>query len=276
VTQLARSVVAAALLLQAVSASAAAPEDVVEGAGTVYGRDNWPGQIVKRSLTLPATMIDVKVPLVINLSDATAFDPWWFAPAVGIGFTDDVTLRAYTPERGLGFCLAGEGNGCPKPWNDVGVEVLYGFSRTPRQQLIMRFGAEAYSLSDPLLLALKLGGAYKTSIGNLGLILGGDLRIGVTERDAGNVRESFTVFAEPQLQINEEVAIFGRLTGEVELQPGTGFGISDTLAIPLAAGVEWELMRRVSIGFELGFDNLFGRGGGVGARRLALFGQIFL
>lgn len=272
-SRLVRWAVAGALLVSAGAASA-------EGAGTVYGRDNWPGELTKRSITLPASMIDLKVPLVLNLSKDSALEPWFVAPAAALGLTDDVTLRAYTPENGTGICLAGTAHGCDKAWNDLAAEVIYGFSRSQQQQLVLRGGVEAYRMADPLLLALKLGGTYKTTLGNMALVLGGDFRIGLTERDAGNIRETFTLYAEPQIQLTETVAIFGEIQGEVELDPeasrsGVGIDISDTLRVPFAFGAEWELMHRVSLGGKLRFGNLFGHGGSADERDLTLFGEIF-
>lgn len=273
----ARFAAAAVAVLLLVSAGVAA----AEGAGTVYGRDNWPSELARRSLTLPMTMIDVKVPLVLNFSKGSELEPWFLAPSAAIGLTDDLTLRAYTPETGSGLCLAGSGHGCARIWNDVGAEFLYGLSRTEAQQFVLRAGVEAYRLSDPMLLALKLGSTYKVTIGNMALVLGGDLRVGLTERDAGNIKETLTFFAEPQIQLGETLAVFGELEAEVELQPeknpvtNTTPAIGDTLRIPFAVGAEWELMRRVSLGGKVRFDNLFGRGGGADARVLVLFGEIW-
>jgi hypothetical protein len=271
--RLARLAIAGALLVAAGAASA-------EGAGTIYERDNWPGALTKRSITLPSTLIDLKVPLVLNLSKDSELEPWFIAPAAAIGLTDDVTLRAYTPENGTGVCFAGTAHGCNERWNDLAAEVIYGFSRSEQQQLALRGGFEAYRMSDPLLLAMKLGGVYKTTIGNMAVVLGGDFRIGLTERDHGNIRETFTIYAEPQIQLTEAVAIFGEIQGEVELDPeastsGVGIEISDTLRVPFAVGVEWELMHRVSLGGKLRFGNLFGHGGSADERDLTVFGEIF-
>jgi hypothetical protein len=271
--RLVRLALAGALLVTGGVASA-------QGAGTVYDRDSWPGALTQRSLTLPATLIDLRVPLVLNLSKNSELEPWFVAPAVGLGLTDDVTLRVYTPENGTGLCLAGTAHGCDKAWNDVAAEVIYAFTRTPQQQLVLRGGFEAYRMADPLVLAMRLGGAYKTTIGNMAVVLGGDFRIGLTERDAGNIRETFTLYAEPQVQLTETVAIFGEIQGVVELDPeastsGVGIDISDTLRVPFAVGVEWALMHRVSVGSKLRFGNLFGRSGSADWRDLTLFGQIF-
>lgn len=271
--RLVRLAIAGALLVAAGAASA-------EGAGTLYGRDNWPEALTKRPITLPATLIDLRVPLVLNLSKDSELEPWFVAPSAAIGVTDEVTLRAYTPENGTGVCLAGSAHGCNERWNDLAAEVIYGFSRSEQQQLAFRGGLEAYRMADPLLLALKLGGVYKTTIGNMAIVLGGDFRIGLTERDAGNVRETFTLYAEPQVQLTETVAIFAEIQGEVELDPeattsGVGIDISDTLRVPFAVGAEWALMHRVSLGGKLRFGNLFGHGGSADQRALTLFGEIF-
>jgi hypothetical protein len=252
-----------------------------EGAGTVYGRDNWPAELNRRSLTLPITMIDVRVPLVANMSKGSELEPWFVAPSAAIGFTDDLTLRAYLPEDGSGLCLAGSAHGCAKIWNDAGAELIYGVSRSQQQQLVLRGGVESYRLSDPLLLALKLGSTFKATIGNMALVLGGDLRIGLTARDTGNVKETLTFFAEPQIQLGESFAVFGQIEAEVELQPEenpvthTTPAIGDTLRVPFGVGAEWELMRRVNLGGKVRFANLFGRGGGADARVLIFFGEIF-
>jgi hypothetical protein len=270
----AAAAVAVVLLLSAGVAAA-------EGAGTVYGRDNWPAELAKRSLTLPMTMIDVKVPVVVNLSKGSELEPWFLAPSAAIGLTDDLTLRGYTPEPGSGLCLAGSAHGCNKVWNDVGAELLYGLSRSQAQQFVLRGGVETYRLSDPMLLALKLGSTYKVTIGNMALVLGGDLRIGLTERDTGNIKETLTFYAEPQIQLTETLAVFGEIEAEVELQPDenpvthTTPSIGDTLRIPFAVGAEWELMRRLNLGGKVRFANLFGRGGGADARMLVLFAEIW-
>lgn len=272
--RLVRLAIAGVLLAAAGAASA-------EGAGTVYTRDDWPGALTKRSITLPSTLIDLRVPLVLNLSKDSVMEPWFVAPAAAVGLTDDVTLRAYTPENGTGVCLAGSAHGCDeRRWNDLAVELIYAAARSEQQQLAVRGGFEVYRMSDPLLLALKLGGVYKTTAGNLAFVLGGDFRIGLSERDEGNLRETFTVYAEPQLQLTETVALFGEIQAVVELDPvastsGVGIDISDTLRVPLALGVEWALAHRVSVGGKLRFGNLFGRHGGADERDLTLYGEIF-
>jgi hypothetical protein len=267
---------ALAAILAAILAALPSAASADGGAGALYDRGSWPDEIVRRPLTLASTLVELKLPLVANLSKGSTFEPWFVAPELALGVTDDVTLRVYTPEGGRGLCLAGSGHGCSRSFDDLAAELLVSVARQQQHQFVLRAGVEAYRLSDPALLAARAGGAWKASMGNLGLTIGGDLRVGVTERDRGNVRETLDLWGRPQIQLSPSVGLEAEIGAELDLQPRGGGSIGDTLRIPLFLGLEWGLLHRVGLGGGVRFPDLFGRNGSTDWREFVIFAEVFL
>ena len=110
-----------AIAVLAIALSAAVRAQARSYGRDEYGSGNWPSEIIERPLTLAQDLAQLDVPVVFNLIDSTMWKPVFIPARLAYGVNSDVTL-AVTHQ--VGFCLSGPTNGCPKLYNDVGLEGL--------------------------------------------------------------------------------------------------------------------------------------------------------
>jgi hypothetical protein len=134
-------------------------------------------------------------------------------------------------------------------------------------------GAELLTLSDPVVATAVVGFDSRLGIGPIALRLDPRLRIGVTQRDAGNT-EFLSVPVTLQLQATYNVALFAGLTVSGPLDPAVG-SFSANYTLPMNVGLAYG-----SSDFDLGasFILLDLRGnvlpGATGARAGQVFGSV--
>lgn len=199
-----------------------------------YGSGNWPSEIIERPLTLAQDLAQLDVPVVFNLIDSTMWKPVFIPARLAYGVNSDVTL-AVTHQ--VGFCLSGPTNGCPKLYNDVGLEGLIAIMPSGRLQAALAAGMELPSISDPFVASAVLGFDSRLVVGPLALRLDPRLRIGVTQRDIGN-KEFLTVPATLQFQVTPSVALFAALAVSGPLNPAVG-SFSTSYTVPLNFGLAY-------------------------------------
>lgn len=197
-----------------------------------YGSGNWPSQIIERPLTLAEDLGQLDVPVVFNLADSSMWKPLFIPARLAYGVNSDVTL-AVTHQ--VGFCLSGTTNGCPKLYNDVGMEGLIAIMPSGRLQAALAVGTELLSISDPFVASAVVGFDSRLVVGPFALRLDPRLRIGVTQRDLGN-KEFLTIPATLQFQATPSVALFAALAVSGPLNPATG-SFSNYYTVPLNLGL---------------------------------------
>jgi hypothetical protein len=268
-----RTVLSAVTALCAVAAlPARAAEEHVGGAGTVYSKDQYPyAELVKRPLTLSAGLIQLDVPLEANLSKDHVGEPWWIAPSVDLGVTDDLTVGLYHPIHGI--CLAGTSNGCREVYDDLGARGTLGLFRDPGGQLAVRAALFAESFKDSLFNG-SVGAAYKRTLGNAALVLEADLDIALNKRDERAWNETLNLAAEGQLQLGEGLAVLGRI-GYAKPIDVNGAVAAPGHFIPVGFGVEYEPIAKVDVGAEFTFDNLLGENSTADERSGRVFLRMF-
>ena len=212
---------------------------------------------VMRGVQGPAGMVGARILLDINLSTDLAGKPISLAPDLYYSVTDTLQLgllhegpMGWQARPGVGLCLTGENNGCPKLYDNVGFDVMYGVSFG--QVHLSTHSSLFINQFDPFLMSLALGVAGKTHLGTrFALLFDPKIAIALTERDVQD--DALYIPLELQLQA-------GRST-TLKLLTGLSGGLSafgDTYEIPIGFGVLQNLTRHFDIGLRFSFDNLLG------------------
>ena len=215
----------------AIALSAAIPAQARTYGRDEYGSGNWPSEFIERPLTLAEDLGQLDVPVAFNLTESNMWKPLFIPARLAYGMNSDVTL-AVTHQ--VGFCLSGATNGCPKLYNDVGLEGLIAIMPSGRLQAALAVGTELLSISDPFVASAVVGFDSRLVVGPLALRLDPRLRVGVTQRDIGN-KEFLTVPATLQFQMTPSVALFSALAVSGPLNPATG-SFSNYYMVPLNFG----------------------------------------
>ncbi len=260
--------------------AAPAPTDVAHAQAS-YGKGEWPPAWVLRSVTVPAGVIWIEVPLLINLSTDAVGKPVALPLDVFYGVTNDIQVGI---THQLGLCFTGTDNGCYKFYNDIGFDFLYRFLRGD-VDLAAHAAIPISAFSPEFLLGLQLGvsGRVVLANGKAAILFDPSLTIAITKRsvDIGEgvsvrlnqdilhipVRVAFQ--ATPQLAVGLETAFGG---------PLDGFG--DAFTGSLGIFGFYNINKNVDAFLEFAFTNLYGKHpGGEGAadgRILIVGANIFL
>lgn len=273
-----------------------------EGPGTVYTKANYPEELVKRPVTLPAGMAELYVPVNVNLStdqtlgltDGTTtefgtFKPVRVNPSIYYGLTDDVSVGLYTelePTTPMfaGLCLSGESNGCyPIPgygkggflapvFNTIAGEGVVSLLRKDDYQLAAFGGLEFITIGDPTMIRARFGLSEKWARGNFALPVKLGVHIGLANRqvDGLNVNtDSFFVDAEPTYNLTPQLAVFVRAAFA-----STFDNFSDGIVVPVGAGLEYGVTHTFDLGAKFEFDNLLGKNNTVDERVGTVFAKV--
>lgn len=220
-------------------------------------------------VVLPKGGILVYAPLEINLSDEPdmagmggggggPFEPTSLAPDVWYGVTPELSAGlvhstlgttgfhgigggGILGNQGAGICFTGEDGGCPKFYNNVGLDARYLFMPADGGPLeIAAEGGLFANTLDPFALALKAGivGVYRLEGMPLHLQFEPNLFIGLTERDFNKTVINLPVSA--HYMLNEQLSLMAQtgIRGPVEEVGGgmLSLGFGDLFRIPLTVG----------------------------------------
>lgn len=145
-------------------------------------------------LTLPGGKLFLDAFVEVNLSKDFAFKPVSLAPDIWYGVNDDLTLGLVHSGRGAtglwgsagnGICFTGKDNGCPKVYDNLGIDARYHLWRKRGMAIAANGGLYAMSF-DPFAMSLKLGAIARFASGAFAFELGPNIFIGLSKRDAGN------------------------------------------------------------------------------------------
>jgi len=169
-------------------------------------------------LTLPGGKLFLDAFLEVSLSKDAAFKPVSLAPDLWYGISDDLTLGLVHSGRGAtgifgsaddGVCFTGKDNGCPKFYNNLGVDGRYQLLRKPGLSLAVDGGLYGRSL-DPFELSLKLGVLARFYKEAFSFDIGPSLFIGMTKRDLGN-KEILTLPGTFMYALTPKLGLAGQL-----------------------------------------------------------------
>lgn len=185
-------VVSVVVSLWALAAQRAEAQTLQPGpvAATPSGLSGGPPELT--SVLVAPGRTELRIPLVINLSEGAAGKPFNIPLDVYYGVNDRLTLglthsggvvQPTSPyPRFSGLCLSGTKNGCGKVYNNVGFDALYAFL-TGTLQLAGHGGLEVASL-DPARFALRLGVLFQAPLASrVALLVDPRFVIGLNERD---------------------------------------------------------------------------------------------
>lgn len=213
---------------------------------------------VIRGIQGPKGMLSARLMLDINLSDGAAGEPISIVPDLYYSVTDRLQLgllhsgpMGWQARPGVGLCVTGEDNGCPKVYDNLGFDAMYGLLYD-KLHLSARTSLFFNSL-DPAAVSLALGVTGKAHLSDkVALFFDPKIAIAVSERDTND--DALYIPVELQAQA-------GALT-TVKLLTGLSGGLSelgDTYQVPLGVGVVRNLTEHVDLGARFSFDNLLGQ-----------------
>ena len=243
-----------------------------------------PAAAVSPSLTLgTGHLVIAGSTLNIDLSKGAVGKPVSLAPSVWYGVNEQLTLGVthdggttqWTPRpaTGAGICISGKSNGCPKVYNNVGVDAIFGLS-AGKLTAAVHPGLDARSI-DPLVMNLRLGLLGRYELGEkLALVFDPRIGIGLNKRKGvsdgmggtvGGNKEYIDVPAWVWLTVSPKLGLYGSIGLQGQLS-----GFSDTFAVPLGAGATFAVSEKVAVGGDFYFNNLIGKGHTVDARQLGI------
>ena len=233
---------------------------VVEG-----GRDVPPvsyapmGEVaVRRGVQGPAGLFTARINLLMNASKGSFGKPTSLAPDLYYSITDTVQIgllhtgpMGWQTTPGGSLCITGASNGCPKVYNNVGFDFMYG-------HLFGDLHLSAHSslflgpLSDPTGVMWTLGLAGKLHFTNA-VALYFDPQVGIQLAHRDLYKDMLFIPLELQVQASPLVSL-KLLTGVT----GQLSSLGDTYAVPVGVGVVGNLTPHLDLGLRFSFDNLLG------------------
>ncbi len=211
-------------------------------------------------VTLPKGRLLIDALVVMNLSKDGVFKPVSLSPDIWYGVSDKLTVglvhssqgdSGFIGEPGTALCLTGSSNGCPKFYNNVGLDVRYGL-KTGKLALAFDGAFDFRSLS-PNQMAIKVGlvGVYRQSQ-KLAFEFAPELFFGLNDRDAGN-KDAFALPLAVLYAVAPKIEL-GLQTGIVLPLESTG----DNYEIPLSVGVHYRVSTPLAVQLAFSFPDLVG------------------
>jgi hypothetical protein len=198
--------------------------------------------------------------LEINASRDSFFKPVHVAPHFYWAVTDDLSIGISHQE---GLCL----NGCGKPYNDAGFDLMYYLTGSNKFELDLHAGAPIGSF-DPFVIGVRGGVLGRVNIGAItAFVFDPFVYVGLSHRRTGN-REGLNLPFWFYFQATDVVVPF---VGSGVSGPLDGF--FDNASLPLEGGILFDVARNVDIGFSLRFHQLIGHDGTADSRSLYFLGR---
>jgi hypothetical protein len=231
-------------------------------AGTARAERGYPDEYALRPLQLPTEMVQLKVPLIINLSKDNVGNPIFIPFDIRFGLSNELELDIFHPR--LGLCVSGQSKGCGRVYNDLAVGLLYSVMRE-RDVDLSFFGAfEVAQFSSPAHLRLDAGVAFKFVQPQWSIFAKPYIGIGMNHRDENG--DGFYMPIEFAFQLSRPTALF------IE----TGFygdlhNLGDTWSSPVGVGINFLLQHGIDMGAEFKLDDLIGNGSTTDSRSFIFY-----
>jgi hypothetical protein len=228
------------------TAPGAGPAPTTLEAPAAAAPGGYPDEYALRPLTLKSGMLEVEVPVEVNLSKDKVGKPINIPLSVGYGVNDQLELRLV---HGTGLCLTGKDNDCDKVYNDVGLNAYYSFMKSGDIELAALVGVNFLSL-DPSKVAAPVGVGIKYISAPLSVTVAPTVYVGLNKRDAGN-KEVIVVPVQAAFQANTQLAAYVN-TGIAGMADGFG----DSYVIPLGVGANYLVQHGLDVGAEFTLTSL--------------------
>jgi hypothetical protein len=251
---------AAAMVSALLTLGATAQAEVITGSSNVPPVSEQPmGRVaVRRGVQGPGGLFTARVLLLVNASKDSVGKPTSLAPDLFYSLSDTVQIglvhtgpMGWQSRPGFGLCLTGTANGCPKVYDNVGVDFMYG----------LLFGDFHLSLHSALyLLPISSPTGVMWTIGLTGKLHFTDLvalyfdpQVGVMLAHRDIYKEQLFIPIELQFQVTRgaSLKVLSGVSGQLS-------ELGDTYQIPLGLGLVGNVSSNVDLGLRFSFDNLLG------------------
>lgn len=230
-------------------------------AGSTINIGLFPDNAGKPFSLAPSVYYGVNEKLTVGLTHDSGTTMW--SPRPALRFTTiDILGTPVVAAAGAGICLSGEEGGCPKVYDNVGLDALYGI-KDEKFSLAAHPGLDVFSF-DPFVLQLRLGvlGRYAAS-DKLAIVFDPRIAIGITERDFNKERIDVPVWAWYMASAQLGVYLHTGINGPLD-----GFG--DAFAVPVQVGANYMVNEKLTAGADFSFVNLLGKGGDADGKMIGL------
>jgi hypothetical protein len=251
---------AAAIFSTLLTLAATARADVTEGSDNVPPVSGQPmGKVaVRRGVQGPGGLFTARVLLLVNASQDNFGKPTSLAPDLFYSVSDTVQIgllhtgpMGWQSRPGFGLCLTGTANGCPKVYDNVGFDFMYGLLYGDFH-LSLHSSLFLLPISDPtgVMWAIGLTGKFHFTDA---VALFFDPQVGVMLSHRDIYKEQLFIPIELQFQTTTAVSfkVLSGVSGQLS-------ELGDTYQVPLGLGLIGNLNSHVDLGLRFSFDNLLG------------------
>jgi hypothetical protein len=231
-------------------------------ANTAHAQGGYPDTYAGRPLQLPTGMVQLKVPVIINLSKNSVANPVFIPFELRLGLTSDLELRLFHPVHGL--CVSGHSKGCDRVYNDLALGMLYSVLRERGIELSLLGAVEITSFSSPATVRLDAGLAFKYVHAPFSIAAWPYVGIGLNHRDQNG--DYINIPVEFAFQLSSPTAFFLE-TGFY----GSAHDFANTWSSPLGVGINYLLQHGVDMGAEFKLDDAIGNGSSGDAREFLFY-----
>jgi hypothetical protein len=213
---------------------------------------------VSRGVQAPGGLFTARVLLLVEASKDTFGKPTSLAPDLFYAVSDTVQIgllhtgpMGWQSRPGFGLCLTGTTGGCPKVYNNVGLDFMYGLLYGDFH-LSLHSSLFLLPISDPTGVMWTIGLTGKIHFTDV-VALFFDPQIGVMLSNRDLYEEQLFIPAELQFQVGAAASlkVLSGVSGQLS-------ELGDTYRVPLGLGLVANVSRHVDLGLRFSFDNLLG------------------
>ena len=213
---------------------------------------------VRRGVQGPGGLFTARVLLLVNASKDNFGKPVSLAPDLFYSVSDTVQIgllhtgpMGWQSRPGSGLCLTGTSDGCPKVYNNVGFDFMYGLLYGDFH-LSLHSSLFVLPVSDPTGVMWTIGLTGKFHFTDV-IALYFDPQFGVILSHRDVYKDQLFIPLELQFQIGAAVSfkVLSGVNGQLS-------ELGDTYQIPLGLGLVGNVSSQVDLGVRFSFDNLLG------------------
>jgi hypothetical protein len=199
----------------------------------------YPDAYALRPLELPPSMVQVKIPLIIDLSHDNAGKVVFIPFDLRFGVTRELELRVFHPVHGL--CL----RGCDPKYNDIALGMLLSVFEENGLEASLLGALEFRSLTSPVGAVLDAGMAFKLIRAPFSIFAAPYVGIPLSDRDHlddwVNVPVEFAFQLSPPTALFVETGLYGNAHDPGSWSGPVGVGINQLLHHDVDLGAEFKL-----------------------------------
>lgn len=212
--------------------------------GTAYAKSGYPDEYALRPIQLPESMVQVKIPLIVDLSRGHAGKPIFVPFDIRLGATNELELRIFHPVHGM--CL----RGCDKAYDDLALGLLYSVFDEDHVQASLLGAFEVRRFTSPVQTVLDVGAAFAYIRAPFSIYASPYLGIPITDRANQDEWVNLPIEFAYQLSLPTAVFLETGLYGNAH-DPNSWSG-------PIGGGINLLLHHSVDVGAEFKLNSVLG------------------